>query len=443
MRRRRFLGTLGSALGGAGLAGVRADAAPIPRRPEETVSGLASTPADLRRLLDQQPDEEALWRLVRAQFLFPDGYAYLNTGGLGACPHGVRETVRARMDAEDTRPAAGHDLTDWGRCKEKLALLLGPGCRSDDLALVSTATEGINIVLNGLPLEPGDEVITTTHEHPALNIPLLNLMATRGIRVRTFEPDLERAARNVERIERLLNRRTRLIFLSHLTCTTGQILPIERIGAMAREHGVWFALDGAQALAHIPVDVAAAGVDAYAVSCHKWTLGPRRTGLLYVREAMRETIRPTVVGAYSDAGYDLAEGRLALQSSAQRYEYGTQNEALFYGLETAVDFLETIGLERLRRRGRALAEAFYQGLRSLPGVEILSPEEEGARSAMVTFRLPGVPYSEVTAALGRQGYRVRGVGEASLDAVRVSFHLYNNPEEVTGLLAAVAGLATG
>jgi selenocysteine lyase/cysteine desulfurase len=404
------------------------------------VADLCGRAADLKARLQDRPVDEAFWRLVKAQFLFPEGYAYLNTGGLGACPHAVRETVRVRSDQEDARPSAGHDLDDWNRCKAKLAPLLGPGCRPGDLALVSTATEGINIVLNGLLLERGDEVITTTHEHPALNIPLLNLMATRGIRVRTFQPDLVRAAGNTERIERLLGLRTRLIFLSHVTCTTGQILPIAEIGELARARGVWFALDGAQALAQVPFDVTAAGVDAYAVSCHKWMLGPRRTGLLYVREGMRETIRPTVVGAYSDDGYDLPAGRLAFQSSAQRYEFGTQNEALFYGLEEAVAFLDAIGLERVQAHARELAEAFHSGLREIAGAEVLSPAERSARSAMITFRMRELPYGEVATRLGQAGFRVRPVGEAGLDAIRVSFHLYNDRDEAARVLAAIRSL---
>ncbi len=442
MRRRHFFGLVGGAVGGLGLAGAaRADFAPIPRRPAEGVAELCSRSADMKARLQDRPVDEAFWRLVKAQFLFPEGYAYLNTGGLGACPHAVRETVRNRSDQEDARPSAGHDLNDWNRCKAGLAPLLGPGCRPEDLALVSTATEGINIVLNGLPLERGDEVITTTHEHPALNIPLLNLMATRGIRVRTFEPDLARASGNTERIERLLGRRTRLIFLSHVTCTTGQVLPIAGIGVLARDRGVWFALDGAQALAQVPFDVVAAGVDAYTVSCHKWMLGPRRTGLLYVREGMRETIRPTVVGAYSDDGYDLTAGRLAFQPSAQRYEFGTQNEALFYGLEEAVAFLDAIGLERVRARARELAEAFRSGLLEIAGADVLSPAEQSARSAMITFRLRGHPYGEVSSRLGRAGFRVRPVGEAGLDAIRVSCYLYNDPDEVARALAVIRSAA--
>jgi selenocysteine lyase/cysteine desulfurase len=442
MRRRRFFSLVGGAVGGLGLAGAaRADFSPIPRRPAEGVAELCGGAADLKARLQDRPVDEAFWRLVKTQFLFPEGYTYLNTGGLGACPHAVRETVRTRSDQEDARPSAGHDLDDWNRCKAGLAPLLGPGCRPEDLALVSTATEGINIVLNGLPLERGDEVITTTHEHPALNIPLLNLMATRGIRVRTFEPDLVRAAGNTERIERLLGRRTRLIFLSHVTCTTGQVLPIAEIGALARSRGVWFALDGAQALAQVSFDVVAAGVDAYAVSCHKWVLGPRRTGLLYVREGMRETIRPTVVGAYSDDGYDLPAGRLAFQASAQRYEFGTQNEALFYGLEEAVAFLDAIGLERVQARAREQAEAFHTGLREIAGAEVLSPAERNARSAMITFRLRDLPYGEVATRLGRAGFRVRPVGEAGLDAIRISWYLYNGPDEVARVLAAIRSLA--
>ncbi len=432
MERRRFFSSVGGFAGGALLPAAAAD-----RR--ACLDG-----ARLReRLQDLDPDGARYWRLIRGQFLFPEDYTYLNTGGLGASPLTVIRTVKERSDAEDTYPAAGHDLDDWWAIKEAAVPLFGSGCAKEELAFTSTATEGINIVLNGLPLGRGDEVITSTHEHPALNIPLLNLLQERGIVIRTFEPDRERGAGNVERIEALINRRTKLIFISHITCTTGQVFPVEAIGRLARDRGLWYALDGVQAVGAMPLDIPATGADCCAISCHKWLLGPRRTGILYVRRGMWETVRPTVVGAYSDRLTDLEARHLELQDSAQRYEYGTQNDALFYGVGEAIDFITAIGLERVHRHNCELAEAFVAGLARIPAAELLSPAEAEHRSAMITFRLAGTDYRDVCTALGRARFRVRPVGEAHLDAVRVSFHVYNNAAEVERLLAEMAGIAAG
>jgi len=379
-------------------------------------------------------EDERFWQLVRAQFHLAPATAYLNTAGLGASPFAVTNMVKAMMDRVEEAPAPGHSEEDWSRIRAKCAALLGRGCSAEEIALVSTATEGINVILNGLGLARGDEIITSTHEHVALCIPLLHKMKTAGIEVRTFEPDLKRAQGNVDRIAALMTNRTRLVFVSHVTCTTGQIFPVADIARLAASKGILFALDGAQSLCQFPIDISASGADFYTASGHKWLLGPKRTGILYVRKDRLDALMPTIVGAYSDRANSLLDRRLELRPSAQRFEYGTQNAALIYGLEAAADFVSTIGLDAIWKHNQALAEPCVAGLRAIPRVELLSPAEPSSRSAMVTFRFPGRDNRQVASTLMQRRLRVRSVTEGGLDAVRVSLHVYNNANEVDRLL---------
>ncbi len=383
------------------------------------------------------------WHDLAAQFQLPAGSAYFNTAGLGASPRVVTDRVRAMMDREEAAPSPGHSEADWARVRAKCAALLGAGCSPDEIALVGTATEGINAVLNGLPLGAGDQVVTSTHEHVALAIPLLHKLRTAGIALATFEPDLASAASTLERLRAVLTPRTRLVFVSHVTCTTGQVLPLADIARAAAERGAWFAVDGAQSLAQFPIDIRAAGADFFTASCHKWLMGPKRTGILYVRRDRLDELKPTVVGAYSDVSSSLAERRLELRPSAQRYEYGTQNDALVYGLEAALDFVQALGLSAIEVHDRALADDFTRGARTLDGVQLLCPGEAAARSAIVTFRILGRDNRQVADALTRRGHRVRSVTEAGLDAVRASFHVCNSREQVDRLLHAVEDIAGG
>jgi selenocysteine lyase/cysteine desulfurase len=385
----------------------------------------------------------AAWQNLRAQFQLPAGFAYFNTGGLGASPRAVTDRVKAMMDREEESPSPGHNENDWARIRAKAAALLGPSCGADEIALVSTATEGINIILNGLPLRAGDEVVTSTHEHVALAIPLLHKIQTAGIVLRTFEPDTRSAQATVDRVRALMTPRTRLVFVSHATCTTGQVLPVAEIGRVAAGRGAWFALDGAQALAQFSFDVRATGADFYTASGHKWLMGPKRTGLLYVRRDRLDQLTPTVVGAYSDKSNSLAARQLVLQPSAQRFEYGTQNSALVYGLEAALDFVAGLGLPGVDAHDRALADQFTAGIRDVPGVEVLTPADTASRAAIVTFRLLGRDNREVAGALTRRRHRVRSVTEAGLDAVRASFHVCNDRRQVEELLIAVDDIAAG
>jgi selenocysteine lyase/cysteine desulfurase len=244
MNRTQFLTTLGTLTGGTLLA--------RPAMAECLLPGIK---------VKKITDETSFWKFVREQFLFPEDYSYLNTGGIGAVPILVLNRVKTSMERTEIYPRPGHDHEQWLMAKETCCKLLGNDCVKEELAFTSTATEGINIVINGLNLKPGDEVITSTHEHPALHIPLLNQAKTRGVVLRTFQPDMENGVGNVQRIDKLITRKSRLIIISHVTCTTGQIFPIREIADLAKSKGILFAVDGAQAVGQIPVDLKDSGVD--------------------------------------------------------------------------------------------------------------------------------------------------------------------------------------
>ncbi len=419
MKRRSFMKSIGALTGGLSLS-------------------LASTPflssESFQAACENMPPDQKFWNLVRQQFLLPADYFYFNTGGLGSSPLVVIDTVKKKMDEDDTHPTPSRAENDWWRFREQCAKLLGPGVKKEEIALTGTTTEGINIILNGLPLKKGDEIITTTHEHPSLIGPLVNKVKTIGIVVKTFEPDLVEGEKNVERIERLITKKTRLIFISHVTCTTGQVMPVEAIGRLAKSRKILFALDGAQAVAHKPFNLPDTEVDFYTASGHKWLLGPKRTGILYVREELVDFLHPHTIGTFSTGEIDLGSNRVEFAKGASRYEYGTQNQALFYGLKAAVDFMTSIGLETAWNHNRELSESFYREMQKIPGVEIISPSREADRSTIITFRKKGVPGLNLISYLMGKNIRPRHVNESNLDAIRISFHIYNSMQEMERLL---------
>jgi len=426
MNRNRFLQSLGLLSGGLAFT---------------QTGGAFASPAEFSHALSHSAGEDDFWKKIREQFTYPSDYIYFNTGGIGAAPKAVLQMVEKTMIELEQSPRPGHDENEWRKIKQTCSLFFGPGCEPEELALTNTATEGINIILNGLLLKRGDEIITTTHEHVALNVPLLNQKKLNGIVIRVLEPDLKEGANNTGLIRNLVTPRTRLIFHSHITCTTGQIFPVDEIGKMARERNILYAVDGAQAAGTMPLDLKAIGIDFYASCGHKWILGPKRTGLLYVQKDKLPLLHPTTVGAYSVSANDLEKGEITLQDTAQKFEYGTQNESLFHGLKTAAEFLLAIGLEKIREHNRSLAEQFYQGLLKIPDLDILSPAEEQYRSSMITFRLKNKSCQETANYLtGEKKIRVRVVPEAGLNAVRVSFHVYNQDFEVQRILDEIAAI---
>jgi selenocysteine lyase/cysteine desulfurase len=423
MQRRRFFNHLAGGL--AALAGT-----PFMHRENLAVRG------DDFIFRKVNASDERFWSFVREQFPLTRERVYLNTGGLGASPYVVIDAVVSRINELEKISETGHSEALWSGIKEKAARLLG--CEPEEIAYTRNATEGINIVCNGLPLKRGDEVITTTHEHVGNAVPWLARQKRDGIVLKLFEPSTKSAAENIERIARSISRRTRVISVPHATTTTGQVLPVKEIAALAKAKNLWLFVDGAQTAGMLNFSLRDIGCEAYATSGHKWLLGPKGTGLLFVRKDMLEVIQPLTVGAYSDESHNLQKGELTFHPTAQRYEYGTVSTPLFAGLGAAIDFLMKIEMQNVWARDAALSTAFLTGLQEIPNVGILSPLDQAERGAMITFKMKNIDYLKLQSFLAEKyKLRTRGVGEAGLNALRVSWHIYNSFEEVNRVLQGV------
>jgi cysteine desulfurase / selenocysteine lyase len=418
MKRKEFLATCVAGLAG-GVFASRGEGAAMPVR--------SPWP-------DVGTDEERFWTVLRNQFPLTDERAYLNTGGLGASPYVVIDTVKSKIDELERKSETGHDEELWKTLKGSAASLLG--CDAAELAFMRNTTEGINVVANGVPLKEGDEVILTSHEHIGSGVPWMSAAARKGAVVRHFEPSVESAEENISRIRKLITRRTRMIAVPHIVTTTGLVMPVKEICSLARAQGIWSFLDGAQAAGMLPLNLHDIGCDAYATSGHKWLLGPKETGLLFVRKDMLDSIIPVFSGAYS-ALYDFQTFAYSFVPEGVRFEYGTVSVPLRCGLGAAIDFLRHVGMTEVWKRDRDLSDALYEGLRGIRGVTLLSPSQRDLRSAMITFTHDRVPYMEMHTHLDTLNLRTRTVTEGGLAAVRVSTHIYNSFDEVDRVIAGV------
>ncbi len=431
MHRRHFLKSTGQYL--AGVVGLSAFSRSSPHSNVPTLS-------DPDREID--PHDEGYWALVREQFPLTRDRIYLNTGGLGASPFAVIAAAQSKMDELERLCETGHSEELWHDIKVKAGQILG--CKPEEIAYTRNATEGIAIVCNGLPLKSGDEVITTTHEHVGNTLSWLARQKRDGIVMKTFEPSTKSAQENLERMQKLLTKRTRAISIPHITTSTGQILPVKQIGEWAAANKLWYFVDGAQAAGMLPMNMHEIGCHAYAASGHKWLLGPKGTGLLYVREDALDLIAAKHLGGYSNTGeFDMVTGALQFHPTAQRYEYGTVSTPLFVGLGAAMDFLLQIGTENIWRRDFAMASALKEALNKL-GVEVNSPQHPEEHSAIITFTLKNMDRNKLQTFLSEKyKLRTRGIYEGGLDAIRISLHLYNSFTDVDRVLEGVQTAARG
>ena len=376
------------------------------------------------------------WDRLPQEFPLEEDLRYFNTAGLGIQPYEVLERVHA-VALEVATTGELHREQHFETARGAIARLLNADPTT--LALTRNATESMNVVARGLSLTRGDEVILTSHEHPGGAAPWVAVAQELGLRLRLYEPTGD-LGRDAEEIWTLRSNRTRAIVVSHVLATTGAVMPVREIAAVARRHGIWSVIDGAQAAGILPVDVEDLGADCYLASGHKWLLGPVETGFLYVRLDRLPELRTRFAGAYAAdaAGWSLEEGRLQFLDKASRYEYGTRSSAQVAGLAAAIEWQEAVGLDLVRARATALARRFRAAIDGLPGVEVLTPAGAVAQSPIVTFRVTRRPNRQVFDWLRQElRMRLRVVDERGANAVRASFHLVDRRPDVDWLVEAV------
>ncbi|MDZ4667135.1 MAG: aminotransferase class V-fold PLP-dependent enzyme [bacterium] len=372
--------------------------------------------------------DENYWQLLRQQFPLQKDWAYLNNGTMGPSPYPVIEAVRKGMMDGDVYGNYG----GWEATQGKIGKFVGAD--ENEIALTHNVTDGINIVCWGLPLKRGDEVIMTTHEHVGNAFPWLNRQIVHGIVVKVFTP-APTAAETLDRIKAITTKKTRAIAVPHIPCTQGQILPVKEICDWAKEKGIFSFIDGAHGPGQLLLNLHQMGCDAYASCCHKWMLGPKGTGFLYVRKDFQSTLQTYFVGGGSDnAKWNMATVPISTGTyadNAHRYYGGTQALGLYKGVDAAIDFIDSIGIQNIHNRIAYLGKYAQDQIIALgPKIEMLTPTEERSRCAVNGFRIKGFDFAKFYAKCAEAKVRIRMVQENSLNSVRVSTHIYNNTAEV-------------
>jgi selenocysteine lyase/cysteine desulfurase len=371
----------------------------------------------------------ATWKKIQQEFCIDKNIKYFNTGTMGLSPKVVMESVQQRMEiVNSTGSYSGMEHI----AIEALSKMMH--CDISEVAITHNVTEGINIAAWALPLQKGDEVVLTNHEHVGNALPWLNRKRRDGIEILMLEL-AESAAECLDRLQKLVTSKTKVIALPHVTCTTGQVLPIKEICALAKARGIYTVIDGAHGLGMLDLDVHDLGCDLYASCCHKWMLGPKGTGVLYARKDLIEHLDAVFVGGYSDTGWEISSEKIelaGLRDDSHKFFYGTQNSALYSGIATASDFLLSIGMPKVEARVKQLNQLLLEGLKKSDKIKILTPEETISRAGILSFNLEGndrMIYDN----LRKENWILRFVGESNLNCIRISTHIYNSEQQIETL----------
>ncbi len=332
--------------------------------------------------------------------------------------------------------------TLYEAAREKIAHFIG-ATSAREVVLTSGTTMAINLVALGFlrsRLKAGDEIVISQMEHHANIVPWQLLCAQSGAVLRVA-PVFEDGSLDVDGLLTLLNPRTRLVGLTHVSNVLGTINPVARIAAQTRSRGIPLLVDGSQAVPHFPVDVTALGCDFYVFTGHK-LFGPTGTGALWGRFELLESMQPVIGGGEMIESVSF-DGTL-YAPPPRRFEAGTPNIAGFVGLAAAIEWLQAQDQCALRAHEDALGERLRAGLATVPGLRFIGHAAE--RVPVVSFTIEGAHATDLAVLLDIEGIAVRsgqhcahpllqrfGVGATA----RASLAIYNTADEVDRFLVAL------
>lgn len=364
-------------------------------------------------------------------------------------PPGVRAALdRYFGDAGGNPGRAGHRMSIAAaqvveEARDGLSELLGNGDPAQ-LVLTKNATEALNIAISGM-LQPGDHAVTTSMEHNSVMRPLRHL-ESQGLEL-TVVQCAEDGTIEPEDIAAALRPDTRLLTTVHGSNVTGTVLPVPRISAIARAHGVPYLVDASQTAGARPINVEEMGVDLVACTGHKSLLGPTGTGALYVREGL--SLRPLMRGGTGSRS-DL---EIQPEFMPDLFESGTMNVAGLAGLAAGVEYLLAAGVASIAAHERALVARFLSGAADIEGVTLYGPASLEARCGVLCFNVDGLASSDVGMLLDRD-YEIlsraglhcapgahQTIGTFPTGTVRFGFGYANTPTEIDQALAAISDIA--
>ncbi len=392
----------------------------------------------------RQPiDGQELERL-RADTPGLEGQTFLLSCGSSLMPRPVHDAMVAYLDLELVKggyQAAACEAERLEGVYGSLARLINAS--PDEVALVENATVAWQLAFHSFDFRPGDVVVTAEAEYAANFVSLLQARRRHGIEIRVCPSD-ETGEIDTGALERMIDARTKLIALTWMPTNGGLLNPAQKVGAIARAHGVPYLLDACQAVGQLPIDVEALGCDFLAGTARKFLRGPRGAGFLHVRRSMLEKVEPPLIDHFGAPWVSF--DRYELRPDARRYESWENNYAARLGMGVAADYAMAVGVGRIEARCSLLAARLRDGLASLPGVKL---HDLGRNpGAIVSFTRAGVDCAQIVdhARHHKVSISVSAMASTRLDAerrnlptlVRAAPHYFNSEAEIDRALEVIA-----
>jgi len=375
---------------------------------------------------DRKPEETArdedYWLEIQQAFTVDRNIVNLNNGGVCPSPKIVQDAMRRQLEFSNMAPA----YTMWQVLEPEIEsvrtrLAASFGCDPEEMAITRNASEALEIAQLGMDLKPGDEVLTTDQDYPRMITTWQQRERRDGIKLKmisfpTPPPSMDDL---LERFERAITPRTRVIHFCHITNLTGQIFPVKKICQMARSRGIEAIVDGAHAYAQFPFTHQDLDCDYYGTSLHKWLLAPHGTGFLYVRKEKIEKLWPMMAAPAT------------MNANIRKFEeIGTHPAANHNAIAEALTFHESIGCERKAARLRYLRSLWTERLSRFPNVTIRTSPDPAQSCGVVLVSVEGKKAPALAEELWKQRILVVAIVHKDFEGLRITPNIYTTPREI-------------
>jgi isopenicillin-N epimerase len=399
-----------------------------------SVTGVLNWAAFAQTASSSPVRDAAFWTMLARQFPLRPGLNYFNAANVCPAPLPVLDRHQHFLRDFEADPSF-QNRAKFGPLREQLRARAARffGVTADELAFTRNTSEGSNLIVHGLNLKAGDEVVVVEDNHPS-NLDSWKNHAQRVGYTLVIVPAtqlIESSAALVEHVSKYLTAKTKVLAITHVTSSTGVLYPVAALCRLCQERGIWAHVDGAQSGGMLKVDLRTMGCDSYATSSHKWLMGPLEAGVLFIASRRQKDVWPSIVSV----GYtDSASG------GARRFEaFGQRDDARIVALDATFEFLELIGMSQVETRVRQLSSHLMRRLSENPKLKLRTNQKDELFCGVVKVDLPGAAdlklVDEKLWKTHQMAFSVTAAGP--IRGIRVSPHVYNSLEQMDAVAEAL------
>jgi selenocysteine lyase/cysteine desulfurase len=390
--------------------------------------------AEWQRVRSYKPPEiaqdEQFWQTIRKQFSQDAQLINLNNGAVSPQPKPVQNALIENYRQANRQPSYYYqEKLEEQRDALRASLAEEVDSSPEEIAINRNATEGLNTIIFGLPLERGDEVVVSNYDYPYMLNAWRQRQKRDGVKLNpvTLQMPEEGEEAIVQKFANAITARTKVVHITHMINWTGQILPAKKITEMAHEKGCEVIVDAAHALGHFAHSFAAIGCDYYAASLHKWMCAPFGTGMLAVKNDKIAKLWP-LLSSYDPKSDDIRKFEIL----------GAKSMAAEVAIGNAVDFHRNIGMQRKEARLRYLKRYWLEQVQDVKGLTIFTSQNPDYSCGMATIAIDGQSPEALQQHLhSRQKVRTGRIDWEDVQGIRISPHIYNKTDELDRLVEGI------